>query len=172
MLKPKAASRKICLSTDMPAEELLVNADRRKIVKILENLIGDAIRGTHEGNSINIRVKSIEDKIGMDVEVTRTGIECSKADEYFNRFDQFEKNVAPSRQDEGLALIVAKRLAELHGGRIWIENKPGGSTVFSFEIPILTEAETTVEPVLSGVGVNSGICEQPEQVDTESEYTI
>jgi CheY-like chemotaxis protein len=162
MLKPKAASRKTCMSTDMPAEELSVNADRQKIVKILENLIGGAIRGNHEGNSINVRVKSLEDKIGVDVEVTRTGIESSKADESFDRFDQLEKNVAPGRQGKGLALSVIQRLAELQGGRIYVRNRSEGGTVFSFEMPISTETETTIELALSGVGVNSGICEQPE----------
>ena len=121
-----------------------------------------AIRGTHEGNSINIRVKSIEDKIGVDVEVAGTGIESSKADESFNRLDQLEKNVAPGRQDKSLALSVIQRLAELQGGRICVHNRSEGGTVFSFKIPKSTEAETTVEPALSGVGVNSGICEQSE----------
>ena len=156
MLKPKADSRKTCLSTDMPAEELLVNVDRRKIVKILENLLGDAIRATHEGNNINVRVKSLEGNIDVDVEVTWPGIESSNAEESFNRFDQLEKNVAPGEQ------------ADL----IYIHYRSEDGTMFSFKIPISTEAETTLEPALSGVGVNSGICEQPEQVDTESEYTI
>ena len=172
LLKPKAASRKTCLSTDMPAEELLVNCDRQKIVKILENLIGDAIRDTHEGNNISVIAKNLDDKIGVDVEVTRPGIESSKADESFDRFDQLENNVAPGRRGKGLALSVIQRLVELQGGHICVQNRSEGGTVFSFEIPISTEAETTVEPALSGVVVNSGIFEQPEQVDTESEYII
>jgi len=162
MLKPKAVSRKTFMSTDMPAEELLVNADRQKIVKILENLMDYAIRGNHEGNSINVRVKSLDDNIGVDVDVTGTGIESSKADESFNRLDQLEQNVAPGKQGKGLALSVIQRLAELQGGRICVHNRSEGGTVFSFEIPISTEAETTVEPALSGAAVNSGICEQPE----------
>jgi CheY-like chemotaxis protein len=162
MLKPKAASRKTFLSTDIPAEELLVNADRQKIVKILENLMDYAIRDTHEGNSINVRVNGLEGNIGVDVEVTGPGIESSKADETFDRFDQLEKNVAPGRQGKGLALSIIQRLAELQGGSICVQNKSEGGTVFSFEMPISTEAETTVEPALSGVGVNSGICEQTE----------
>ena len=145
MLKPKADSRKTCLSTDMPAEELLVNVNRRKIVKILENLIGDAIRATHEESNINVRVKSLEGNINVDVEVTGPGIESSNAEESLNRFDQLEKNAAPGEQ----------------GDRIYIHYRSEDGTMFAFKIPISTETETTEEPALSGVDVNSGICEQP-----------
>jgi len=171
-LKLKTTLTMINFNTDMPTEDILINADRGKIAKILEYLTGNIIRIAHEGDSIDIRVEEHQDKIGVNIEGNRRTVESSKINELFNQSVQIEKYITSDRNSKNLELAVAKGLVELHGGSIWAENRPEGGTVFSFEIPISTEVETTVEPVLSGVGVNSGICEQLEQVNTESEYTI
>jgi two-component system sensor histidine kinase/response regulator len=171
-LKLKTTLTMINFNTDMPTEDILVNADRGKIAKILEYLTGNIIRVAHEGDSIYIRVEEHQDKIGVNIEGNRRTVEGSEINELFNQSVQIGKYIISGRNSINFELAVAKGLVELHGGGIWAENRPEGGTVFSFEIPILTEAETTVEPVLSGVGVNSGICEQLEQVNTESKYTI
>ena len=157
LLKQKMALIKIDLNTDMPTEELLVNADRQKIAKIIGNLIGDAIRVAHEGDSIYIRVKDLQDRIGVDVEGNGRGIESSEIDELFDRPVQIEEYVGSGRHSTDFELAVAKGLVELHGGRIWAENRPEGVVVFSFEIPIAAETRTATQPALSGAG--SGVCE-------------
>jgi len=160
LIKPKAALRKIYLNTEMPTEELLVNADRQKIAKIIGNLIGDAIRVAHEGDSIYIRVKDIQDRIGVDVEGNERGIESGEIDELFDRPVQIEEYVGSGRHSTDFELAVAKGFVELHGGRIWAESRPEGGIVFSFEIPpIPAETETATQPALSGVGADSGVCE-------------
>ncbi len=170
-LKLKTALTMINFNIDMPTEDMLVNADREKIAKILEYLIGDIIRGAHEGDSIDIRVEEHQDKICVDIESNRRTVESSKIKELFNQSVQIERYITSGRNSKNFELAVAKGLVELHGGSIWAANRPEGGTVFSFEIPISTEVETTVAPVLSGVGINSRICEQSELMDTESEYT-
>ncbi|MFZ2148367.1 MAG: response regulator [Sedimentisphaerales bacterium] len=159
LFKPNTASRKIDLNTDMPTEELLVNADRQKITKILANLIGDAIRVTHEGDSIYIRVKDLKDRIGVDVESNGQSIESNKIDDLFNLSVQIEDYVGSSRQSTSSGLAVAKGLVELHGGCIWAKNRPQGGVVFSFEIPIAAQTKTETQPALSGAAADSGVCE-------------
>lgn len=171
-LKLKTALTMINLNIDMPSEDILINADRGKIVKILEYLTGDMIRIAHEGDSIDIRVEEHQGKIGVNIEGNRRTVEGSKINELFNQSVQIEKYIISGRNSINFELAVAKGLVELHGGSIWAENRPEGGTVFSFEMPISIKTETAVEPALSSVGVSSGICEQPEWVDTKSEYTI
>ena len=159
LLKPNTASRKIDLNTDMPTEELLINADRQKIAKILGNLVYDSIRVTHEGDSIYIRVKDLQDKISVDVESNGQSIESNKIDELFNLSVQIEDYVGPSGQSTSSGLAVAKGLVELHGGCIWAKNRPEGGVVFSFEIPIAAQTKTETQPALSGAVTDSGVCE-------------
>ena len=157
LLKPEMASRGIDLNTDMPVEELQVNADRRKMAKILGNLIDNAIELTHEGDSVCVRVKDLQENIGVDVESNGQGIESRKMDGLFGQFDQTDKRIAPGEHGRGLGLAVAKGLVELHGGRIRAGNRPEGGAVFSFEIPARVETETTMRPALSGAGADSGV---------------
>ena len=159
LLKLKTALKLIDFNIDIPTEELLVNADRQKIVKIFGHLIGDIIRVAHEGDSIYIRVKNLRDRIGVDIEGNRRGIEISKIKELFNRSIQIEKYVSSGRHNTDFELAVAKGLVELHGGCIWAENRPEDGVVFSFEIPIAAETRTETQPALSGAAADSGVCE-------------
>jgi len=160
LLKQKMTLRKIYLNTDMPTEELLVNADRQKIAKIIGNLIGDAIRVAHESDNIYIRVKDFQDRIGVDVESNRRDVESSEIDELFNRPVQIEKYVGSGKHGTDFELAVAKGLVELHGGRIWAENRPEDGIVFSFEIPLIpAETKTATQMAMSGAGADSGVRE-------------
>ncbi len=159
LLKQKTALNLIDFNVNMPTEELLVNADRQKIAKILGHLIGEIIRVAHEGDSIYIRVKDIRGKIGVDIEGNGRGIEISKINELFSRSIQIEKYVSSGRHNTDFELAVTKGLVELHGGRIWVENQPEDGVVFSFEIPIAAETRTATQPLLSGAAADSGLCE-------------
>jgi len=159
LLKLKTALSLLDFNVDMPTEELLVNADRQKIAKILGHLIGEIIGVAHEGDSIYIRVKDLRGRIGVDIEGNGRGIEISKINELFNRFIQIEKCVSSGRHSTDFELAVAKGLVELHGGCIWAENRPEGGVVFSFEIPITAETKTATQPAMSRAGADSGVCE-------------
>jgi len=154
-LQPKAASRKIKLEADASTEKLLINADREKLTITLTHLVENAIKFIHEGGSINIRVNSHNNKIGIDVEDNGPGIPHNDLYELFDRFVQVEKLVGPGEHGTGLGLAIAKGLIKLHGGHIWVQNKPKGGSVFSFEIPKPDKTDYTAEPVLSSAGNDS-----------------
>ncbi len=147
-LQSKAASRQIKLEAEASTQKLLINADREKLAITLTHLVENAIKFIHEGGSINIRVNSHNSKIGIDVEDNGPGIPNNDLDIIFGQFVQVEKQVGPGEHGTGLGLAVAKGLIELHGGRIWVQNKPKGGSVFSFEIPKSDKTGNTAEPVL------------------------
>lgn len=155
-LEPQAALKDIALDIDMPGEELPVNADRDSISRILDNLIGEIIRVTCAGNGIRVRVKDLQDKVGVDIEGNELCTEVGSIDDLFNPFERTQTHVPSGGHGGGLGLAVARELAELHGGRIQVDERPDGSKVFGFEIPICDRSETTEQPVLSKVGCNSG----------------
>jgi two-component system sensor histidine kinase/response regulator len=134
-LRPKADSRQIKILTEPLSEKLHVIADREKLAVTLTHLIENAIKFIQEGGSINVRVNSRNGKTGIDVEDDGPGIPKNDTERIFERFVQVEKQVGPGEHGTGLGLAVAKGLINLHGGRIWVQNKPNGGSVFSFEIP-------------------------------------
>lgn len=155
-LKPQASSKEIVLNTDMPGEELLVDADQDSIFKILENLIGEIIRVTHGGNGIWVRVKDLEGAVGVEIEGSELCTEASSIDDLFNPFDRTQRHVPSGGHGGGFGFAVAMELAELHGGRIRIDERSDGSNVFEFEIPIREGIETTEQHVTSDAGCNFG----------------
>ena len=142
ILEPQAALKDIALDVDMPGEELPINADRSSISRILGHLIGEIIRVTCAGEGIRVRVKDQEDKVGVDIEGNELCTEIGSIDDLFNPFDRTQTYVPSGGHGGGLGLAVARELAELHGGRIHVDERPDGSKVFGFEIPICDTIKT------------------------------
>lgn len=154
--KSKMAPRGIDLSTDMPAEGLLVNADRRKIATVLRNLIDSTITLPYEGEGICVRVRDLQDKVGVDVEDINPAIDGSEIDDLLNMPGQTEKYDAGSGpRRAGFGLAVAREFVELHGGRLRAESRPEGGVIYSFEIPQCTDAAAAPQAVFSGVNTES-----------------
>ena len=147
-LQPMATSRQIKLKAEKPRKKLFINADREKLVITLTHIVENAIKFIHEGGSINVRVNSHSGKMRIDVEDNGPGIPHHNVDRIFDRFVQVERQDGPGEHGTGLGLAIAKGLIELHGGSIWVQNKPEGGSVFSFEIPKSHSAKNTELPVL------------------------
>jgi signal transduction histidine kinase len=120
------------------AEELpAIWADRHRLLQVLENLIGNAIKFTPEGGRVTIAAAGRPGEIAFSVADTGTGIPPHSLPHVFDRFWQAER---AERHGAGLGLPICKGIVEAHGGRIWVESTPDrGSTIF-FTIPTATGA--------------------------------
>ena len=120
------------------AEELpAIWADRHRLLQVLENVIGNAIKFTPEGGRVTIAAAGRPGEIVFSVADTGTGIPPHSLPHVFDRFWQAER---AERHGAGLGLPICKGIVEAHGGRIWVESTPDrGSTIF-FTIPTATGA--------------------------------
>ena len=137
LLRPLAKKKNVVLETAFPHDgELIVNADRDRITQVLTNLIDNAVKFTPDcGGCITVRVRDLDEEIGVDVEDNGPGIEGGDINRVFNRFVQVERHIGPGSHGTGLGLAICKELVELHGGRIWVENTPTGGANFCFTLP-------------------------------------
>ncbi len=115
-----------------------VTLDSEKIQRVLNNLIGNAIAHTAPGGQVQLRARQIGAEVQIDVRDTGEGIAPDDLIHVFERFYRGEKS--RSRDDNGLrgaglGLAIAKGFVEAHGGRIWVESKPGKGASFSFTLP-------------------------------------
>ena len=106
--------------------------DRNRLLQVLENLIGNAIKFTDPGGSITVGAASSDHEVVFRVADTGCGIAPENVPRAFDRFWQATK---VGRQGAGLGLPITKGIVETHGGRIWIESSEGRGTTFSFTIP-------------------------------------
>ncbi|HXX01345.1 MAG TPA: ATP-binding protein, partial [Candidatus Acidoferrales bacterium] len=103
------------------------------------NLVGNAIKFTENGE-VAIRVNVDDGAFLAAVADTGPGIKKEDQQKIFEEFQQSDTSVTKSKSGTGLGLAIAKRIVELHGGRIWVESVLGrGSTFFVF-LPIVAAA--------------------------------
>ncbi|HEU0032983.1 MAG TPA: HAMP domain-containing sensor histidine kinase [Kofleriaceae bacterium] len=131
MLQPRAASRSIQLRVECE-QDVIVAADSERVVQILSNLIGNALKFTHEDGEVVARCELDRAMVTFEVRDTGPGIAAEQIPRIFDRYWQAEGG---SRAGIGLGLYICKYLVEAHGGRIWVESTPGDGSSFRFTLP-------------------------------------
>jgi len=126
-----ATAKNIALDARLPAFPMIAVLDDLRILQVLANLVGNAIKFTPTGGQVSIRVRTAAHRIQFVVSDTGIGIPEDKLTAVFDRFHQ----VSRDRRGLGLGLHISKCIVEAHGGRIWAESGVIGSTFF-VELPV------------------------------------
>ncbi len=120
--------------------------DPVRLRQIITNLIGNAIKFTHEGEiTVSIRVAERTDdtiRLGCAVRDTGIGIPPDRLGKIFEAFEQADGSTTRKYGGTGLGLSISQRLVEMMGGRIWAESEPGLGSTFKFEIEMHPAAST------------------------------
>jgi signal transduction histidine kinase len=111
-------------------------ADPLRISQVLINLVSNAIKFTEEGKvTLHAHVNS-DQMMQIAVEDTGIGIPKEKFDLVFEHFRQVDARTNRKFQGTGMGLAIAKQLAELHGGEMWLDSVEGQGTTFFFTVPL------------------------------------
>lgn len=103
-----------------------------KIELVFINLLSNAIKYSPEGEKIETGFLDKKNKIQFYVKDKGRGIENKDKLRIFNRFAKEDKE---GIMGIGLGMVIVKKIIEMHHGRVWVENNPGGGSIFYFEIP-------------------------------------
>ena len=129
----------LTLVTDVQRGLSPLHADREKVFHIVGNLLGNAIDFTPQGGQVWVRAFSIQrdgiDELVVEVGDTGIGISAEHHDLVFREFAQVDSSASRQHHGTGLGLTIARKLVELHGGRIWLESELGEGSRFYFTIP-------------------------------------
>jgi PAS domain S-box-containing protein len=132
-LRPLVEEKSISLDLQIGVGLPKVMADRERIQQTLSNLVGNAIKFSPQGSKIVVAARRDENEVTISVLDTGKGI---SADHLPRVFDRYWQSSRTDRQGAGLGLAIAKGIVEAHGGRIWVESKPGTGTTASFSLPL------------------------------------
>ncbi len=112
--------------------------DPARLRQILVNLVGNALKFTEAGEIvISVRPIQLETdscRLQFSVKDTGIGIAQDKADKIFERFTQADSSTTRKYGGTGLGLAICKQLAEMMGGKIWVDSQPGQGSTFNFEV--------------------------------------
>jgi signal transduction histidine kinase len=117
------------------AEVLPFNGDQRLLRSAMGNVLGNAVKFTHEGSTISVRAQRHDGGITVEVEDGCGGLPQGNTTELFEPFVQRGEN----RTGFGLGLAIVKQALEAHGGRVSVRNLPGKGCVFALELPDSTD---------------------------------
>ena len=135
-LRPVAAEKLINLTVMSAEPGVIAWADRDKVIQVLMNLIGNALKFTPAGGKVAITVaKNSAAWMQISVIDTGPGIPAEEVNKVFGRFYQIGQAGTQKTQGTGLGLAISKALVEMHGGKIWAESEPGKGSTFSFTLP-------------------------------------
>lgn len=112
----------------------IVDADEQMLMRILANLVSNAIKFSPKGGTVKLSVKSDDAVAIVTVEDQGVGLPPDMLESVFDRFQQAPNQTARTRGGSGLGLAICKALVELHGGRIWAESQLNQGTHFRFEL--------------------------------------
>lgn len=125
----------IFLKPDSPIPAL--NCDIKLMRVVLENLIENAIKYSHEEGKVFISLKQKENDLLLSIHDTGIGIENEDKENIFKKFYRANNAQVKDPVGSGLGLFTAKKIIEKHNGKIWFENANGGGTTFFVSLPIV-----------------------------------
>jgi len=129
-VQPLAKQKAISLEAQLPAPGTLVHCDRRRILQVFANLLGNAIKFTDEG-AVRLEVSIEEREVCFSVSDTGAGISSEHLPHLFERYWQAREG---ERSGAGLGLYIARGIVDAHGGRIWADRTREKGTRISFTL--------------------------------------
>jgi two-component system, NarL family, sensor histidine kinase BarA len=134
-----AKKKRLSVSVDVQSDIPAITADREKIAHVIGNLLGNAIEFTPPDGRVWLRAS--RDSAGaaaivVEVGDSGVGIAPEHHDLIFREFAQVDSTPSRSHHGTGLGLTIARKLVELHGGRIWVESGLGAGSRFFFTVPL------------------------------------
>lgn len=134
LLEPLGQQQGVEVSLRPIEEPLAVLCDHSRILQILSNLAGNAIKFTPQGGRVELRVTRREGEAVFSVRDTGIGIKAEELPHLFERY--WRAQGARKTVGTGLGLAIVKGLVEAHGGSVWAESQPGKGSTFSFTLPL------------------------------------
>jgi len=135
-----AHAKAIELKADVAPDLPIGRGDSRRLTQVLLNIVGNAIKFTDTG-SVEVRAKEVNGHFTIAVQDTGPGISPADQGRIFGEFQQVDNSITREKGGTGLGLSIARRLVDVHGGRIDLQSTLGVGTTFNIVVPVRVNEE-------------------------------
>jgi signal transduction histidine kinase len=163
-LEPRAGEKGISFHMLLPERPLPTHCDADRILQVLGNVLGNAIKFSPYGKKIEIRASYTTDLppslpefwrrsvasprrgggfVAVQIADSGPGIHPSHREKIFERFQQVQQTKGLSGQGVGLGLAICRTIIQAHQGAIWVEENPGRGSIFCILLPAAGSSEIT-----------------------------
>ncbi len=131
-----AAKKEIAIEFELPASPVLLSFDAGKIEQVLNNLIGNAIKFSHRGTRVTVRLTYADGFATVAIKDQGQGIPEADRPKLFQPYSKVSVRSTGGEQSTGLGLAICRRIIEGHGGSIHVESEVGKGSTFYFTLPL------------------------------------
>jgi signal transduction histidine kinase len=139
-VEPLAAEKRLAFKAEVAPDLPTGRGDGRRLSQVLLNLVGNAIKFTDKGE-VAIRAEAANGAFTVAVCDTGPGVAATDQAKIFEEFQQADSSITRKKGGTGLGLSIARRIIEMHGGRIWVESELGKGSTFYFTLPMWVEGQ-------------------------------
>jgi signal transduction histidine kinase len=132
---PAAKRRGVDLKLSLPRAPLRIRHDPQRVGQVVTNLVGNAIKFTPKGGSVDVVVSPYQDGARIDVNDTGTGIDASELPRIFDRFFRGSLANEARGSGSGLGLAIVRSIVDMHGGSVTVDSRLGTGSRFSVFLP-------------------------------------
>jgi signal transduction histidine kinase len=145
LFEEQAGRQGVTLCLDLGPDLPTIEADARKLKQVTFNLLANAVRFTPAGGRVTLAARRHGDRALFSVADTGPGIAAQDQEAIF---EEFRQGAGPGedRGGTGLGLPLARRLVDLHGGRLWLDSELGRGSTFTVELPVRPRPAGAAEP--------------------------
>ncbi len=133
-MRPQASNHAVAVTADLPARLGTARANPEQLQRVLFNLIQNAIHHTPADGSVTVRASREDAGVLIEVADTGAGIAGTDRDRVFDAFVRAGRDASRTDRGAGLGLAISRAIVEAHGGRIWVDDAPVGTSV-RFTLP-------------------------------------
>ena len=134
----EALAEKKSIALERSEQELLINGDEFRLLQVLINLLGNAIKFSPLSTKVQVAIESSDSWAKIMVKDQGPGVSAENAKMVFERFHQSPDTKEKAKEGTGLGLAICKAIIEAHGGNIGVENNEGGGSCFWFRLKLST----------------------------------
>lgn len=136
---------KIIVNVESPEEKILLKGDRDRLMQVMQNLLSNALKFcADDQGKVDVNVTLEKESVRITVKDNGSGIDEADQKIIFEKFRQAKTSAKQQRHaGSGLGLSITRQIVEAHGGKIWVESKPGEGSAFIINLPgsVLMEQE-------------------------------
>lgn len=131
-----AERKDIALSFHPPECEVVVPLDGERVAAAIDNLVSNAVKYTHVGGHVELRLLSYKDKVEIIVEDDGQGLPAEDIERLFRSFGRMSAKPTANETSTGFGLAIVKKVVDLHGGDVWASSRAGQGMIFTISLPV------------------------------------
>ena len=135
MVRDSAGQHGLRLTVEIDTGLGAIEGDERKLKQVVLNLLSNAVKFTPDGGDVALRAVRRGEEVHVAVADTGPGVSAGDRERIFEAFQRGDRAARGNAEGTGLGLTLSRRIVELHGGRLWLDDAEDGGSIFSFAIP-------------------------------------